>query len=210
MWIKWHECARVVSNTLLNKSISERKPMSTETAIIFFENMHHESMTNQTRWHTNRQPILVWKRLGAAWGRSWSPSKPKGPPRCTLGCENHVRGSPFGDGFLYNLHYPELHLMILCAISETCSNTFGEFLEEARNRVFCNSQTSNYGFRGSRASIVQSVSQSFSDSIPALIFIFFINCWVARAPFWSQWARFAHTKKTKKVMWVYAGVRGRL
>ena len=42
-----------------------------------FENMSQESTTNQSRWHTNEPKILVWRRLGAVWGGSWSPAGQK-------------------------------------------------------------------------------------------------------------------------------------
>ena len=45
-----------------------------------FENMHHESPTNQTRWHANEQEIVVWRCLGAKWGRSWSLGGRKATP----------------------------------------------------------------------------------------------------------------------------------
>ena len=56
------------SNVLLKKCIPERTPMSRNIAIFCFENMHQESTTNRTRWHTNEQHIVVWRRLGAVWG----------------------------------------------------------------------------------------------------------------------------------------------
>ena len=79
--------------------------------------------------------------LGRSWGcvgRVLEPSGPKGPPGCTLGCENHVRGSPFGDGFLYNLRsflyffvvfstmHPERHFIDFYTISDTFPKAFGE------------------------------------------------------------------------------------
>ena len=53
------------SNAFLKKCIPERPPMSRNIAIFFVENVHQESTTNQTRWHTNDQQIVVWRRLGA-------------------------------------------------------------------------------------------------------------------------------------------------
>ena len=78
-------------------------PESTETSTNNGEQFSEICTTN--RWQITPEGTQMSKNrgLGRSWGcvgRVLEPSGPKGPPRCTLGCENHVRGSPFRIVFL--------------------------------------------------------------------------------------------------------------
>ena len=68
--------------------------------VIFWENMHQASATNKTRWHANEQQIVVWRRLGAVWGGSWSPAPSGGNAK--------QQSSPKGQLIVTECHPPKL------------------------------------------------------------------------------------------------------
>ena len=132
------------------------------------------------------------------------PSGPANPPRCILGCENHVRGSPLGDAFWYNSCcflcvffvvfsslLAEWYFIDFYAVFKTFSAPFLKFFG-ARWKycsLFCYPSKQNHDFQGSRASIFQYFFQSFPHSIPDLIFlVFLVILGSPRLPFSSFWA----------------------
>ena len=151
------------------------------------------------------------------------PSGPENPPGCILGCENHVRGSPLGDVFLYNSN---VFLCFFLLSFRPCAQNgilwifkrfwayfrlhFLSFLQQGGSSLFCNPFKQNHDFQGSRASIFQCFFPIFSTFHSGPHFSGFLNDFrVAKAPVLEFLGLiFRHQKKeSKKGLRVFTTVR---
>ena len=174
----------------------------------FLENMHQESTTNQTRWHTHEQQIVVWRRLGAMCGglgaqRAQKPTQMHF--RMWKPCSWLTLGGCFLVQFVLFFAFvfvvfsslrPERYFIDFYAILKACSTQFVEFLDQGGSSIFSNLFKQSHDFQGSRASMFQYFLQPFPNSIPDLIFIvFLVILGSPRLPSWSLWAWFFDIKK---------------
>ena len=153
----------------------------------FFENMHQESTTNQTRWHANEQKIVVWRCLGAVW-RGLGAQRARKPTRMHFRMRKPRSWLTLGGCFLiqfvlffvfffvvFSSLRPERYFIDFYAILNTFSTPFLEFFGARWKSLFCNPSKQNHAFQGSRASIFQCFFPIFSTFHSGPHFSGFLN-----------------------------------